>query len=423
MKLLKSIPLALLGLVCAENYAQELKADVQIRPRYEYTNGFGTLLTPATSHTSFIGQRSRLNLNYGDAKLKVKMSLQNVRTWGNVNTLGNTSSDKNGIALFEGWAEYSFDDKWSTKIGRQSLSYDNQRVIGGLDWANQGRSFDAALIKYKGKNSQLDLGASLNANSEAKVAATTPFTTDWKNMQYAWFHTNINKLGVSLLALNLGKEYIKTAPSDLETNYFQTFGTYVDYKGKKLALDFSFYGQTGKVDAKNVSAYQTAANLGYAISPKFKATLGYEILSGKNQDDLSTDIKSFNPMFGTNHAFNGYMDYFYVNNHAGSVGLQDISLKLDFPIKKVNISVTPHAFMTANRLVKAGVEQNSNLGTELDITAAYKLYKDVTIVGGYSQMFATDSMVFLKGGSGIKDTNNNWAWVMININPQIFSSK
>lgn len=436
MKLLKSIPLAVLGLVCAKNYAQELKADVQIRPRYEYTNGFGTLLTPATSHTSFIGQRSRLNLNYSDAKLKVKMSLQNIRTWGNVSTLGNSSTDKNGLALFEGWAEYSFDDKWSTKIGRQSLSYDNQRVIGGLDWANQGRSFDAALIKYKGKSSQLDLGFSLNSDSEAKVAATTPFATDWKNMQYAWYHTNINKLGVSFLALNLGKEYAKVAAvtasapgvipvvtavnATLETNYFQTFGTYADYKGKKLAFDFSFYGQTGKVSTQNVSAYQTAVNLGYAVTPKFKATLGYELLSGKNQDDLSTDIKSFNPMFGTNHAFNGYMDYFYVNNHAGSVGLQDISLKLDFPIKKVNVSIIPHAFMAANRIMKAGEVQDSNLGTELDMTAAYKLNKDVTIVGGYSQMFATDSMVLLKGG--IKDTNNNWAWVMININPQIFST-
>ncbi|MDQ5928412.1 MAG: hypothetical protein QG594_186 [Bacteroidota bacterium] len=431
MKVLKSLPLALLGLVCAKNYAQELKADLQIRPRYEYTNGFGTLLTPTTENTSFIGNRTRLNVNYADEKLKMKVALQNVRTWGAVNNLqGGLSGQANDFIMFEGWAEYSFTKKFSTKIGRQPLSYDNQRILGGLDWANQGRSFDAALLKYKGAKSQLDLGFSLSSADEQKTSASYPAAAAfgandnaYKSLQYAWFHTSIEKVGVSLLAVNLGREYIKSvAEKDLETNYYQTFGTFVDYKGKKLAIDFSVYGQTGKIGAQNVSAYQTSANLGYAFSPKFKATVGYEFLSGRNQDDLSTDIKSFNPIFGTNHAFNGYMDYFYVGNHIGSVGLQDISLKLEFPIKKVNVSVTPHAFMTASRLIKAGEVQDSNLGTELDITASYKLYKDITLIGGYSQMFATDSMVLLKGGTGIKDTNNNWAWLMININPQIFSN-
>jgi hypothetical protein len=257
---------------------------------------------------------------------------------------------------------------------------------------------------------------------------TASSTIDWKNMQYAWFHTNISKLGLSLLALNLGKENPITSSSEFKTNYFQTFGTFGEYKGKKLALDFSLYGQTGEIYnattkfAEKVSAWEGALNLGYAFTPKFKATLGYEFLSGKNQDDLSKDVKSFNPIFGTNHAFNGYMDYFYVGNHGGSVGLQDISLKLEFPIKKVNVAIIPHAFMSASRLIKAGEVQDSNLGTELDITASYKLYKDITLIGGYSQMFATDSMVLLKGATSIKDTNNNWAWLMININPQIFSN-
>jgi len=422
MKLTKTIYLSIVGILCVNTYAQEFDANLQIRPRYEYTNGFGTLLTPTTNHTSFIGQRSRLNLNYGDSKLKVKLALQNVRTWGNVNTLGNISTDKNGIAMYEGWAQYSFTDQWSTKVGRQMISYDNQRVIGGLDWANQGRSFDAAVIKYKGKKDQLDLGFALNADTEGKVAPSTPFTTDFKDIQYAWYHTNIKKLGVSFLALNVGREYLK-APLDIETNYSQTLGTYVDYAGKKVTFNFSLYGQTGKIGTNNVSAWETAANLGFVLSPKVKATLGYEFLSGKDQNSTSTVVKSFNPLFGTNHAFNGFMDYFYVGNHGGSVGLQDLTLKLDFPIKKVNLSVAPHLFYAPNKVFAGAVEQDSYLGTELDITAVYKVYKDITLVAGYSQMFASDSMVALKGGTGLKDTTNNWAYVMVNINPQIFSSK
>lgn len=426
MKLLKTLSLSIIGLVGTGAMAQEFSSDIQIRPRYEYTNGFGTLLTPTTSHTSFVGQRTRLNLNYKDEKLTVKVALQNVRTWGNVVTSApttvNNTTDKNGVTLYEGWAQYNFTDKWSTKVGRQLISYDNQRIIGGLDWSNQGRSFDAALIKYKGAKSQLDLGFALNADNEAKVAPTTPFATDFKDMQYAWYHTSIKKLGVSLLALNVGKEYLK-APSVIENNYFQTFGTYANYLGKKLSLDFSLYGQTGKVGTSEVSAWETAANLGYAFTPKFKATLGYEFLSGKDQNSTSTMTKSFSPVFGTNHAFNGFMDYFYVGNHAGSVGLQDVSLKLDFPIKKVNLSVAPHLFYAPNKIVVASVEQDSYLGTEVDLTAVYKASKDITLIAGYSQMFASDSMVALKGGTGLNDNTNNWAYLMVNINPQIFSTK
>jgi len=300
------------------------------------------------------------------------------------------------------------------------ISYDNQRISGGLDWANQGRSFDAALIKYKGEKSQLDLGFALNADSEGKVAPSAPYATDFKDMQYAWYHTNIKKLNISFLALNLGKEYQKTV-SEIETNYFQTLGTYANYAGKKLSLDFSFYGQTGKIGANQVSAYEAAANLGYAFTPKFKATVGYEFLSGKDQSSTSSVVKSFNPVFGTNHAFNGFMDYFYVGNHLNSVGLQDVSLKLDFPIKKVNLSVAPHLFYAPNTIKSGTVAQDSYLGTEVDLTAVYKATKDITLIAGYSQMFASNSMAVLK--NGLDDTTNNWAYLMVNINPQIFSSK
>ena len=421
MKSLKSIYLLLVTLFASSLYAQEFNSDIQIRPRYEYTNGFGTLLTPTTEHTSFIGNRARFNLNYSDNKLKIKLALQNVHTWGDAMTT--TVSSKNGVSAFEAWAEYSFSDKWSAKLGRQNLSYDNQRIIGGLDWANQGRSFDAALLKFKGAKSQLDIGFALNADSEAKVAPATPFSTDvFKDMQYAWYNTSVKNLAFSILAMNVGKEYLKT-PTEVGLSYFQTFGTFGKYTVKNLGIDYSLYGQTGKVGKNTVSAWEAALNVGYAFSPKFKATAGYEFLSGKDQGSTSTMVKSFAPIFGTNHAFNGFMDYFYVGNHANSVGLNDVSLKLDFPINKLNVSVAPHFFSVPNKIISGGVEQDAYLGTEIDVTASYKMYKDIMLTGGYSQMFASDTMVVLKGGTGLNNTTNNWAYLMININPQIFSTK
>lgn len=418
MKLLKTIGFTLLGIISVSVNAQEFDASVQIRPRYEYRNGFKSLIKPGESPASFISQRSRLDMNFKQEKIVLKLSLQNVSTWGDVATT--STSSKNGVAAFEAWGQYNFNENWSTRIGRQVISYDNQRIMGGIDWLQQGQSHDAILVTYKNKKSQLDLGFADNAAAENLVEPTTPYTVTYKNMQYAWYHTKFSELNTSFLFLNTGYEYAST-PTEPEVDYRQTFGTYLTYKAKKFDADLGLYGQTGKNADKNISAFYAGFNLGYAITEKVKVTLGYEYLSGKDQDDTSADIKSFTPLFGTNHAFNGYMDYFYVGNHINSVGLQDAYLKLDMPIKKVKLSLTPHVFLAPGKIFSAGVEQDSYLGTEVDVTAAYKLHKDVAIVGGYSQMFGTSTMEVLKGGDA--GTTNNWAWIMININPQVFTTK
>jgi hypothetical protein len=418
MKLLKTICLSLIGVMSTATYAQEFDANVQLRPRYEYRNGFKSLLKTGDDPTSFISQRSRLNLNFKQDKLKLKLSLQNVRTWGDVATT--TTADKNGVAVFEAYAEYNFDENWSSRIGRQTLSYDNQRIMGGIDWIQQGQSHDAALVTYKDKKNQLDLGFAHNANAENLLEPKTAYTTTYKEMQYAWYHTKIKKVNASFLFLNAGYQYLKTA-TDLQTDYIQTYGTYLTYKGEKWDFDLGLYGQSGKSSGTDLSALNIGGNLGYKVSDQFKATLGYEYLSGKDQDDTNTKLKSFTPLFGTNHAFNGFMDYFYVGNHKNSVGLQDASLKLDFGIKKVKFSLTPHVFYAPNKVVAATVEQDSYLGTEVDLTAGYKVYKDVMLVAGYSQMFGSSTLATLKTGDATK--TNNWAWLMININPQLFSTK
>src|SRR6187402_3530399 len=128
MKNLKTIILFLLGVISTEMQAQELDVNLQIRPRFEYRNGYKTLLPYGQKGTSQISQRSRLNFDYKQDELKVKLTLQNTRTWGDV--VPASTTDKNGIAVFEAWAQYNFTEKWSAKLGRQVLSYDNQRILG-----------------------------------------------------------------------------------------------------------------------------------------------------------------------------------------------------------------------------------------------------------------------------------------------------
>ncbi|URC12371.1 alginate export family protein [Flavobacterium sp. B183] len=417
MKNLKLLLILMIGM-SFEIQAQELDATLQLRPRFEYRNGYKTLLPEGQKGTSQISQRSRLNLNFKQDDLAVKLTLQNIRTWGDVPTT--TTADKNGVAVFEAWAQYNFTEKWSARLGRQVLSYDNQRIMGEIDWLQQGQSHDAAMVTFRPKNQQLDMGVAYNSNAENLVQ--TPYTVaNYKALQYAWYHTTFSNLTMSLLALNTGYEYAN-ADAKLLVDYKQTFGTYLTYKTKKIDSNLGLYGQTGKSTNKQVSAWYAGAYLGYAISDAFKAGLGYEYLSGKDMNDGSTVIKSFNPLFGTNHAFNGFMDYFYVGNHQNSVGLQDAYLKLSYNVKKWQFNVMPHVFNApANVVTPLNEKLGSYLGTEVDFTANYNFKKDITLTGGYSQMFGTKTLEFLKNGDAGR--TNNWAWLMISINPRIFNWK
>ncbi len=419
MKILKTIGLLWITTISLGTYAQELDANLQFRPRYEYRNGYKSLIKDSEDATSFVFQRSRLNLNFKQEKMKVKLGLQNIRTWGDAATTA--TADKNGIAVFEAWAQYDFDAKWSARLGRQVLSYDNQRILGEIDWAQQGQSHDAAVISFHPKNDQLDLGFALNANAENLVAPTTPYTTNYKSLQYAWYHTQFSKLNMSLLLMNTSYEYAKTI-TDLKVDYKQTYGTYLTYKENKWDANLGLYGQSGKSFDKNVNAYYAGANLSYAITGKFKVGLGYEFISGKDQNDTSSEFKSFTPLFGTNHGFNGLMDYFYVGNHLNSVGLRDAYLKLNYTQNKWQFSLTPHLFSAPNTVLgTANEKMDSYLGTEIDFTTSYTIQKDIVASAGYSQMFGSKTLEKLKGGAA--GNTNNWLWVMVSFSPKLFTVK
>jgi hypothetical protein len=141
--------------------------------------------------------------------------------------------------------------------------------------------------------------------------------------------------------------------------------------------------------------------------------------------DPTDDDKAFKPLYGTNHKFNGWMDYFYVGNHMSSVGLLDIFIPLNFKKNKFSASLIPHFFQSAEDIYSMGDDGNmkdfsNGLGTEIDLVAGYAVAPNVVIRAGYSQLFATESMQVLKGGN--YENTNNWAWVMIDFKPTFFKT-
>ena len=126
--------------------AQQFDMSAEIRPRLENKHGYKSLIQTNADGASFVSQRTRLNFNFQQEKLKLGVSLQNVRVWGDISTLG---ADDKSTMLHEAWAQAILSENFSLKFGRQEIVYDDSRIFGNVGWAQQGRSHDALLAKFK----------------------------------------------------------------------------------------------------------------------------------------------------------------------------------------------------------------------------------------------------------------------------------
>ncbi|MDO9261338.1 MAG: alginate export family protein, partial [Flavobacteriaceae bacterium] len=366
-------------------FAQEFELSAELRPRFESRNGFSKLANTNADAANFVSQRSRLNFNFKQDKLKMGIVIENVRVWGDISTL--SLIDKNGLGLHEAWAEALLTDEFSVKLGRQEIMYDDHRIFGNAGWNQQARSHDAMVAKYipNAKN-RFDFGMAYNANAESLVQETYA-VNQYKAFQYVWYNTQIDKVGISLLFLNNGMEYLQLGQQEIA--YSQTFGPRLTYKVGNLNLDAATYLQAGKIALNEVSASYLTANANYKLNNNFNAVAGFEYLSGKDMNDGSTKIKSFNPLYGTNHKFNGWMYYFYVGNHTNSVGLTDLYFTLNYQEGKFSANVTPHFFKSSADIYAGLVKKSANLGTEIDLSIGYKVANNINFSAGFSKMYAT----------------------------------
>lgn len=409
-------------LIAGHTFSQ-FEFNAQYMGRAEMRHGFSTLADTSQDAAFFISQRVRFGTTYKHEKFKLNITAQDVRTWGSV---ANGALDNKGLfSIYEANVELLFNKHWSAKIGRQSISYDDDRIFGTLDWSMQARRHDAAVVKWKDSTWTVDAGFSFNQNGESNTLMQYTVANNYKNFQYLWVNKKMGKGNYSFLFLNNGVAFNKlnttTGVTDSITAYSQTIGLRGEYKSSKFNfLGYGYY-QMGKVGAKTLSAYDVSLEVGYKPTKEILVTGGFELMSGTSQIDTANKVNnSFNPFYGTNHRFNGYMDYFYVGNHLNSVGLLDGYLRLSLTKKKFIYSLNGHYFNAAAdvRDLKFPTEykaRKSHLGAEIDFTLLYNYTEGVSIQAGYSQFFGTGTLKTLKGGN-IAATSN-WAYLMLIVRP------
>jgi hypothetical protein len=411
---MKKILLLVVGLITSQAFAQ-FTLSGELRPRAEYRNGYKTLTADNSEAALFVSQRTRINSQFVSENYTFFVSVQDVRVWGDVPQLN--TSDLNGLAIHEAWGQIKFSSDFGVKLGRQEIIYDDSRIFGNVGWAQQGRSHDAAIFKFGNENYKLDLGIAYNQDKEALFENIYTISGNYKALQYAWFHKDWNKVNASFLLLNNGLQNV----DEEEIRYSQTLGTNLKIKASEnLTIDANAYLQTGKdVLDNDLSASLLGLDLGYKASSKLNLGLGLEIQSGNDYNGDAGENNAFTPFYGTNHKFNGFMDYFYVGNHVNSVGLVDIYAKISTTLgEKSNLTAFIHNFSSQGE-ISANVDKG--LGTELDLVYSHKFNNDISIGAGYSQMFASEGLEVIKNNT---DGNaNNWAWLMVTIKPTLFSTK
>lgn len=405
----------------------QLSLDGEFRPRTEYRNGFGTLIPEAADAGFGISTRLRLNAGYAAESYKFYMSLQDVMVWGeNMQLL--PYDQNNSFAVFEAWGELALGSGFSTKLGRQIISYDDERIFGGLDWAQQGRNHDAALIQYRKEKFMLDLGLAFSqdySNPTGFVNSGTAYNTSgnfsYKTMQYVYAKQVWERLSGSVLLLNNGFQKFDTSvtPNVADgTSNLQTLGTHLEYKQGRLGLAANAYIQTGKRegDIAVKGAYLLGLDVNYKATDKVGLGAGIELISGN--DKGAGETSAFFPLYGTNHKFNGFMDYFYVGNHANTVGLFDVHANANFTFRDTSSLLVKILNFRGEQPLPSG---EKSLGTEVDLVYTKK-FKGYSMVLGYSHMFAADGMYELKGvtKADASDTQN-WAWAMLVLKPKFLN--
>ncbi|GAB3565528.1 alginate export family protein [Spirosoma luteolum] len=422
----------------------------QLRTRSEYRNGQGTLLKEGDKAAFFTSQRTRISAAYSGYRIKAFATVQDVRVWGqDASTINRTTNaDLNGLLLHEAWGEFSLLDTAQTKlgkelalkVGRQELVYDDVRLLGNLDWLQQGRRHDMALLKWANQGWMLHAGAAYNQNREQKSgtvyngvpttysAGTNGIGAEYKSLQFLYLGRKFYAGNMSLLAIKDDFSQFTTTPASgttaATTTYTDgvwsriTLGGYVNATFKKLGVKAEAYYQGGRYrDGRDLSASLVSVALSYATSRRTTLLAGIDRTSGNDPGNTTGTSHRFDPLYGTPHKHWGYMDYFYVADGFGTGGLNDLYVKLRYkPLDRLLLTVDAHQFNSTNPVVAADktLMDKPSFGQEYDVVGQYTLTKQIGLEAGYSVFSATDALAAVKAVATPKKTAT-WAYLMLNL--------
>lgn len=407
--LIKFFYITLIVVVSSDFIYGQFNMDGEFRPRFEFRDGYKIQRDSITEPAYIITQRSRINLNYKNDYFSSCFSIQDVRVWGE----SKYKTDQSATNIHEAWVDLIITDKLSTRLGRQQIKYDDQRLLAGANWNNVSATHDLALFKFANNAWDLHLGLAYNNDTEKQFESYYPIDY-YKTLSFIWLQKEINdSLRFSLIDIADGYQSDKDGNPVYLRN---TIGGNLWMENYIPCLDVHLeaYRQHGTdKTGKEINAWFFSGLLKYHfLSKKVNFSVGYDYFTGNDTINSSSDVnKSFSNLYGAGHSKLGSMDYFtIVDKHTKGAGLRDLYAKIDYKYKAVIFNMDYHLFC-----LNASEIENNYLGSELDFGFSFTK-NEISLKAGYSVMFASSTMDLIKSG----DNNHfsSWAWMMITLKPK-----
>jgi len=330
----------------------------------------------------------------------------------------------------------------TAKIGRQELTYGDERLVGAFAWNNIGRVFDTAKVRWQNDWFGVDLFTGC-----VVIPEDNKFNVDNDHDWLSGVYANFLKVPKHLLDLyffsrNADSKAISAgsspqAPQPSARDIY-TFGFRLKSKPAELGnWDYSLESayQFGNLEDRRLrgtprlehDAWMAVATGGYTFKDVWgKPRLGLEYCYGSGDDDPTDgDHGTFENLYPTNHKFYGYMDFVSLQN------IHDVraicTLK---PQSKLALNLEGHGFWLAdtsdNFYTVGGAPRGGTgptpgnnygvnpgydafLGIEVDVVASYAITRYAQLEAGYGHFFRGDYIKQSLSVIGSQDAN--WLYV------------
>lgn len=398
---------------------KRIRIDAEFRPRAEYRSGYGQLPNDTASNAFFVNQRTRLGFHFNwDSRLALQVTLQDIRIWGNTDG----RAPQGSLHLFEGYAEPTLWPGLSVRIGRQRLIYDNQRLFAENDWRMAGVAHDAVNIRYQTSTLKTELATAFNQQSEKLF--DTGFYPTWSTYKFLAvhflkydFHSNW-----SLTSLQTSDGFQDKTDSE-QIHFRFTNGGRIEFTRNNWYATLSGYYQWGHTKTgKQVKAWYIQPEVKYTSPGKLTARLGAEIFSGSATQNAQSPDRSFVPLYGVAHRFNGSMDFFtQFPGDIGSAGLINPYLFLIQQITpKVELRADFHTFYNQHTFYANNQPHNKYLGFENDWLLSWKPngFTHVQLGVSWAKMTETTEVI-KKAGAHAASHTPFWSYLSVSFKPTI----
>lgn len=302
-------------------------------------------------------------------------------------------------------------DNTSIIIGRQKISFGDNKIFGPGEWGNSGRwNWDAIKTEYISDNLLLNFWTGGTKINDPNVTSIPFFNTEYYGIgSYNRIKISDNLHFEPFLASKWqgSADYIENQ----NINRYWIGARLIDSNYSNFDYDITLTKEFGKENGKKIDALGLASRIGY----KFKSvpwtpllSLRYIFASG---GETKNEINDFDPIYGSRDKYYGRMNIFTWSN------LQNYEICLElFPLKELYLEMKYNSFsipntnnisILKNLLLKEGKDF---MGSEIDLWIEYKLNKkaNLVFVGGY----------FIPGDvqpiNERKDTNASWFAFQIN---------